>query len=461
MTARPGFPSTGRAREAAARRPIATSGARIGYPAGLAEGDASLRAETGQNLRLARRLARAALAGALLLVGVHVVLAPSFVRRHLSPDGLLQPYAKLWLERYRLLAIAGAAVCAGLALACRVRPRGAAGIWRASRPWRARAGLVAGGLLAGALVSEGALRLAEGAGRLTPPAPPGELTTRTRAFMRAIADQLDERGLRGEPWRADPRAASRRVLVVGDSFVFGYGVPRLADTFPARLQRALRRRLGDERLAVYNGGEGGADTPRVAHLMEELGARLRPHVVVYGYYPNDVETRATLVVFQRGSYLVPLVSDVGRRVSRLWRRAEPQLVAWLRGGYVQARYERHLRRLFAPDSTSWRRHRTDLAALVERARDLGARPVVVIFPMLEDLDEYPLADEHARVRAVFEAEGVPVLDLLEVFADEDARRLHAGPLDHHLNAEGIARAVEVVAPWLIERLGWERGRAGR
>jgi lysophospholipase L1-like esterase len=103
------------------------------------------------------------------------------------------------------------------------------------------------------------------------------------AFVRV---HTNAHGLRGAD-RDDEAAKSRlRVLCMGDSITFGVS---LADdeTYPARLERALRDRLGpDVAPVVVNAGVPGYSSVQGMRLLDEL-ASFKPDVVVWWFGMND------------------------------------------------------------------------------------------------------------------------------------------------------------------------------
>lgn len=95
-------------------------------------------------------------------------------------------------------------------------------------------------------------------------------------------------GRRIAPGAAAPRAAdARRVLILGDSFTFGIGVPQAA-IFPTVLEAALRASRHD--VAVINAGVPGYDTRAEVRLLEERWGELAPDLVVLTLLPNDLFT---------------------------------------------------------------------------------------------------------------------------------------------------------------------------
>src|SRR5262249_49196629 len=114
-------------------------------------------------------------------------------------------------------------------------------------------------------------------------------------------------GLRGPDVSFSARAGVRRIIVLGDSFVAGYGVSdeeiltnqleRLLNEVAAAPVRSgsnsdAQRGAGDSEPAKYqvvNVGRVGTSTIREYDLYERLGRRFHPDLVVLCYYlGNDL-----------------------------------------------------------------------------------------------------------------------------------------------------------------------------
>jgi lysophospholipase L1-like esterase len=95
---------------------------------------------------------------------------------------------------------------------------------------------------------------------------------------------VNARGLRGPEVEPMAAAGTERVLVLGDSVVFGW---RVADeaAFPAQLQQILSRAARP--WEVLNAGVPGYDTSAAAAFLQHVGLELRPDVVVLGVSLND------------------------------------------------------------------------------------------------------------------------------------------------------------------------------
>ena len=103
---------------------------------------------------------------------------------------------------------------------------------------------------------------------------------------------INEDGFR-RPASSRPRPAgpNGRLLLLGDSFTFGQGVPYEA-TWGAVAEGLLRQR--GMPLDLVNAGVQGMDTRSELLMLRELAPRYRPDAVVLGFLINDLYTNVPL-----------------------------------------------------------------------------------------------------------------------------------------------------------------------
>jgi SGNH hydrolase-like domain, acetyltransferase AlgX len=138
----------------------------------------------------------------------------------------------------------------------------------------------------------------------------------TRSQMNSEAGpvpvRINSRGYRGReyPWDA---ASGFRILALGDSFAFGFGVQE-DDTYLARMERAL----ADRHVEVINAGLAGMGPDNEARLLAADGPGLRPDLV--------------LVAFFVGNDLIDALTGIARTVLRDGAPALPEgfLEKWYR-----------------------------------------------------------------------------------------------------------------------------------
>jgi hypothetical protein len=222
-----------------------------------------------------------------------------------------------------------------------------------------------------------------------------------------------------------------RVWVLGDSMVLGDGVAA-----EARLSEVMERLEPGWR--VDNLGMSGWGVDLMARAFERISTRVKPDVIVLGFYTDDFRR---LIPFNAGQgYAFPKFELDGDRLVSV---PFPTLPGW-----------RRLRVVQAVEQTYWRleRDRLDLhAALLDRmnrgVRDQGGAFVVVFLPGRVDAEQDLSRREWLRDWCA--RERVPFLDL--------TRTIHgAGPGvpfirgNDHWNELGHRLAGEAIRGFLRE-----------
>ena len=81
---------------------------------------------------------------------------------------------------------------------------------------------------------------------------------------------------------------THRILVLGDSFVWGDGYANMNDLWWRQLERELRRRGYDDVEVIALGASGASTRQQLDHLRKAL-PRYRPDLVIFGYVTNDAD----------------------------------------------------------------------------------------------------------------------------------------------------------------------------
>jgi len=97
---------------------------------------------------------------------------------------------------------------------------------------------------------------------------------------------INEKGLRDDLVPYNPESGRKRVLALGDSNTFGYGVNQSQS-----YSEVLERNLNEEGYPydVINTGHGGWGTEQQLYFLMTEGKRYEPEIVTLGFYvPNDI-----------------------------------------------------------------------------------------------------------------------------------------------------------------------------
>jgi lysophospholipase L1-like esterase len=143
-----------------------------------------------------------------------------------------------------------------------------------------------------------------------------------------IAVRLNSQGFRSDhDFTFAPAPDQTRIAVLGDSFVFGWGVEE-RQSFPAQLETVLR--ANGHSVEVINAGVPGQSLGEKAIWYRDAVARFHPHIVVLEVLIDDVDAENGVRAFElRDGVAVPaLPSVVGNRSARSRWYSIP-LYGWL------------------------------------------------------------------------------------------------------------------------------------
>ncbi len=284
---------------------------------------------------------------------------------------------------------------------------------------------------------------------------------------------VNELGLRGRETTVAPAAGTFRVLVLGDSVVFGHRVED-DETLPEALARRLSAVRGTP-VEALNAGVQGYDSVAEAAFLEGPGRALSPQAVVVGtslndydgaltYDPTGVLTRRlpgdTAPGLLARSEFVLLLRWIGS-----WSRGEllAQALARMEGATPPANEAEaaaavdravgaeHLRFYHAPDAARLGRLRSGYERLRDAAAAIRVPLVVAIFP---EAYQVGVADPDRTPQTVLlglcAEVGLRCIDLLPAFAAAGGDLFRDV---QHPNARGLALAADVIAPTLVPAPG--------
>jgi lysophospholipase L1-like esterase len=131
----------------------------------------------------------------------------------------------------------------------------------------------------------------------------------------------DQNGLRAPLHPVEKPPGVRRVMTLGCSTTFGWGVSD-TEAYPARLEAILSE--GGHPVEVINGGQPGHTSFQGLHLWDTVLASYAPDVVLFGYLVQDSRTvqysdRSQALLQQDGEFLKQ--SLLHRAKTYLWVKA--------------------------------------------------------------------------------------------------------------------------------------------
>jgi hypothetical protein len=264
----------------------------------------------------------------------------------------------------------------------------------------------------------------------------------------AVEFQFNELHFR-DPEPSPRRPGITRIVLLGDSFTEGQGVKE-EDTTARVLERMLN--AGGERFEVRNCGRRGHDFPKLAKAFERVRELYQPDLLVYAMVPNDPERSAAFEAARVD--MDDWIVDRRRVADPLGAGAPPpglRLLAFLYEREETWRISRASTRWYRdlhgePNREGWARTQGYVRAMQDQIAASGGRLLVMTWPLLVSLDDYPFADVEATVATFLDGAGIPRHDLRPVLRDTPAPALWVHPLDRHPNEVAHRKAAESLLP---------------
>lgn len=269
------------------------------------------------------------------------------------------------------------------------------------------------------------------------------LVYRNRAGLRmtleGIEVSISSQGLRDREYAVVKPPGITRILVLGDSVVFGWGV-RAEETVAKQLERMLREE--GHSVEVLNTGVPSYDPKDEGLYLRTAGLRFQPDIILETMTTDDF---------------------LGRDPEQLSFDLRIILLDWLKGAAVHLRTAGVAFVLLAPilDASKdirvamhpgWQNMRMALADIVSDGGKAGARVAVAHFR----IERTRLADEvHDLLWQECVRLGVPCVDHLEAFRDKPVAELRNSLVDAHPNAVAHRLMAEQWRTFLSEH-GWIR-----
>ena len=253
----------------------------------------------------------------------------------------------------------------------------------------------------------------------------------------------DDNGIRYPLHEVDKRPGTWRIMPLGCSTTFGWGVDD-PDSYPAKLE-VLARASGHPDTEVINGGQPGYTSFQGTWLWDEALKYYTPDVVVIGYVVQDSRkaeySDRSQAILQRDSRFLK---------DHLLHRSRTYLGLRSLIGGVQI----EAKEIGANDSGGVYRvppedFVANLRGLVSRVKESGATPVLFPYP----LEREGYMANHRRILAAAAAElDVLYLDTQAKMEEESRKAELYFPRDRgHANAAGNALIAEWVHEFLAEQ----------
>lgn len=232
------------------------------------------------------------------------------------------------------------------------------------------------------------------------------------------------------------------VIVLGDSYAFGYGVPH-EETFPSVLQQDLRKQYPHRNVRVINLGIPGYNTAQELATLREIGLNLRPELVLLAYHLNDLERLSEST--KKDFWNLKGIADCAKEHIHLLRYFLPRVASLARSLHIGIRTTATAEvQAYISEGPAWKQNQDTLREMFALCAEMHWRLGVIVLPYIVELtDEHPCIGAYQVVVNFCKSQDVPVVNAFHYFRGLKARKLWINAFDGHPSAEGnllIAKA---------------------
>ena len=247
----------------------------------------------------------------------------------------------------------------------------------------------------------------------------------SRAFLLGADVQINSLGLRNPEITTNKPPATYRIVVLGDSTTFGWGV-HTEKAYPLLLEQSFNANPPSaqwKNYEVINTGIGNYNTAQEVASLKDKWLALDPDMILIGWYINDAEPTP--------------------RPSRNWIAYHSYGYVWLSSQFdgllrnvgANKTYKEYYNGLYADEQPGWKKSQAAFAELAQICRSRNIPLKIVLIPELHTLsgnDEFKHIED--LIRGVGAANNVEVINLMDAFpASGDPKQFWASPEDAHPN----------------------------
>lgn len=221
-------------------------------------------------------------------------------------------------------------------------------------------------------------------------------------------------------WKKDKNTT--RILMLGDSLTFGWGVS-YEETVSKYLEKLLNESAKDKSFEVINTGVGNTNTEMQVSYFQTSGIKFSPDIVVLNVFINDAEPTP-----RRKSHFLSERSFAYTFFAGRWDAFKRKFI----GG---APWDSYYRNLYKEEADGWINMKAAINHLTKFCQSRGIKLLLVNYPELHNLKTYPFKTVNKKLNSLASSLNLSYLDLLPVIKGKNEAAFWVSPNDQHPNGK--------------------------
>jgi hypothetical protein len=210
---------------------------------------------------------------------------------------------------------------------------------------------------------------------------------------------INSKGLRDREFPYQKPANVKRVLMLGDSVTFGWGV-EMHMTASKQLESLLNASNSGGKYEVINTGVGNYNTSMEVQYFLTRGVNYSPDIIILNYFINDAEETPRYSGNVFNEHLYSWVYFAGK-FDTLMRRF-----------HANKGWQNYYEDLYSDDAPGWSKAQAAIKRLGRYCKTAGSVCLLANYPELRKLTGYPFIQVNEKLEKLANEAGLDYFDLL-------------------------------------------------
>ncbi len=242
------------------------------------------------------------------------------------------------------------------------------------------------------------------------------------SFARTDSISVNSDGLVDYEYSVKKSANTTRIIVIGDSITEGIGV-KFNETYAKVLERTLNEN-SSRKYEVINFGLSRYSVIQDLEVLKAKAMKYNPDIIILGYFLNDPLFEDPLVDYlkRKTNYetdekMLELTGAPQKCRTSLFISRLSEKSSFIR---LTLHHERDIGNIWFykevhDDICTWKNVEYSFAELSSISKENSIPVIMLIFPLLENFENYPLRAVHEKVALEAEKNSITTIDLLPLF----------------------------------------------
>ncbi len=234
--------------------------------------------------------------------------------------------------------------------------------------------------------------------------------------------KINSKGLRDKEYTYEKNNETYRIIVMGNSITFGWGVEQDL-VYTEIIERELNNNSLGKKYEVINLGVCNYQLQQELLFLKTEGIKYRPDLIIYPYFIRDAKfiSRISYNNVLRNSYLLSFLKSKLMIIDSKYNK--------------KSNFRYVYKNLYKENSIEKKNFDANIVELQKFTKENNIPLLVVLIPELHNLRDYPFVDIHNYVKSKFTEE--EVIDVLPFFDKQiDPEKYWVSLEDAHPNEFG-------------------------